>query len=164
MVQALPQPTTSRYQFQLSRAVNEFETVELVHLSLYLYDNQANVKMIDVYTWLKSDNLDQTQFTLDFDKHDLTQVQLSSSVRLDFTCLHLALEQWLTQTSNHSSTEFYLWLRLYDLSQTALSLGLTRQTNFRYQQLVFRLLFASEQAQSGLAMLINNCLANYPEE
>ena len=121
------------------------------------------IKMIDVYTWLGSD-ANETQFTLDFDKHDLTQAQLNSSTRLDFVCLQTVLEQQLARTDNRNSKELYLWLRLYDLSQVVSNCELTVQTNFRYQQLVFRLLFASEQAQSGLAMLINNCLANYPEE
>ena len=163
VVQALPQPTTSRYQFQLSQSIDESEVAGLVHLPLYLYDDQAKVKMIDVYTWLGSD-ANETQFTLDFDKHDLTQAQLNSSTRLDFVCLQTVLEQQLARTDNRNSKELYLWLRLYDLSQVVSNCELTVQTNFRYQQLVFRLLFASEQAQSGLAMLINNCLANYPEE
>ena len=130
-VQALAKAETGVYQLQVSGGQSEIN-----HLKLYLYDRQADVKLIDWYDYGTAEN-DSTTLRIYFDKESVkNSVVITDDQDTDYEQFFIDLGRLLTQE------ELSCWLRfqLAEIIGFAFENKADLEALFRYRQLALQLL------------------------
>ena len=132
IMQLLAKPSSGNYQLQISGGGSEIN-----HLKLYLYDQQAEVKIIDWY-FLGIDEGDSKTLQFTFDKDNLSNSKIvNNQPQSNYENFFIALNRLIIQ----EDFSFALKYQLAEISTWAFENKDDLQALSRYQQLVLRLFY-----------------------